>query len=47
MTGMYPHHIGRQSGVLMMSGVTGLTLEKKLVSDYLREAGYRNHLVGK
>ena len=47
MTGMYPYHIGRQVGVLEPNAPTGLTLEKKLLPEALKEVGYDTHLVGK
>ena len=44
---MDPYHLGRQSGVLSFNGLTGLTLERKLLPEYLKELNYTTHLVGK
>ncbi|XP_014229702.1 arylsulfatase B [Trichogramma pretiosum] len=47
MTGKYPIHTGMQRGVLMGAEARGLPLNEKLLPEYLKELGYRNHIVGK
>ncbi len=47
MTGMDPYHIGRQNFVFGTSSLSGLTLERKLLPEYLKELNYSTHLVGK
>ena len=36
-----------QSGVLKFNGLVGLTLEQKLFPEYLKDMGYRTHIIGK
>ncbi|EDS35430.1 arylsulfatase b [Culex quinquefasciatus] len=47
MTGRYPIHTGMQHAVLYGMEPRGLPLEEKLLPEYLRELGYKNHIVGK
>ena len=46
---MYTHHIGRQklSGPLDPDQPTGLTLNRTLLPQYLKQAGYSTHMIGK
>ncbi|XP_055624076.1 arylsulfatase B [Toxorhynchites rutilus septentrionalis] len=47
MTGKYPIHNGMQHAVLYGMEPRGLPLTEKLLPEYLRELGYKNHIVGK
>ncbi|XP_044014372.1 arylsulfatase B isoform X2 [Aphidius gifuensis] len=47
MTGKFPIHTGMQHKVLMAAEPWGLSLSEKLLPEYLRDFGYRNHIVGK
>jgi arylsulfatase B len=47
MTGKYPIHTGMQHGVLYGASPYGLPLTEKLMPEYLKKSGYRNHIVGK
>jgi len=47
LTGMYPYLIGRQGYPISHKQPTGLTLDRKLISNYLGEKGYATHIVGK
>lgn len=47
MTGKWPFHIGLQRYVITNNGPWGLGLEEKLLPQYLKQAGYSTHLIGK
>ena len=47
LTGMYPYHIGRQQWVIYPTTPTGLTLNRTLLPEVLKDLGYDTHLVGK
>ncbi|KAG7198408.1 hypothetical protein KM043_005796 [Ampulex compressa] len=47
MTGKHPIHTGMQHGVLKGAEPRGLPLREKLLPEYMRELGYRTHIVGK
>ena len=47
MTGMYPWRIGMQRGAIERFQPDGLNISLKLLPEYLQEAGYQTHLVGK
>ncbi|CAM9643557.1 unnamed protein product, partial [Hapterophycus canaliculatus] len=47
MTGRYPLRYGMQYGVLMPGAPWGLPLSEKILPQYLNEAGYESHMVGK
>ncbi|XP_059608022.1 arylsulfatase B-like [Phlebotomus argentipes] len=47
LTGVNPVHSGMQHYVLLHCDPTGLPLHLKLLPEYLKQAGYRTHLVGK
>ncbi|XP_053683829.1 arylsulfatase B isoform X2 [Sabethes cyaneus] len=47
MTGKYPIHTGMQHAVLYGMEPRGLPLTEKILPEYLRELGYKNHIVGK
>ncbi|XP_015593015.1 arylsulfatase B [Cephus cinctus] len=47
MTGKHPIHTGMQHGVLKGAEARGLPLQEKLLPEYLRDLGYRTHIVGK
>lgn len=47
MTGKYASHIGMQHYVIVSSEPYGVGLEEKFLPEYLREAGYNTHMVGK
>ncbi|XP_076039495.1 arylsulfatase B-like [Oratosquilla oratoria] len=47
LTGHYPYKMGRQGLCLKPKQPTGLTLDKTLLPEKLKELGYSTHLVGK
>ena len=47
LTGMYPYHIGRQGLVIKSKTPTGLTLDRTLLSNEMKNLGYDTHVVGK
>lgn len=47
MTGRYPFHIGRQHESLPPMMPTGVSTKYTLLPERLKQAGYRNHAVGK
>lgn len=47
MTGKYESNLGLQHFVIRSDQPYGLGLEEKTIADYMREGGYRTHLVGK
>ncbi len=47
LTGRYPLRYGLQSGVIPSAGTYGLATDEYLMSNALRDAGYRTALVGK
>ncbi|XP_052737909.1 arylsulfatase I [Bicyclus anynana] len=47
MTGKYPIHTGMQHTVLFGAEPRGLPLSEKLLPQYLKDLGYKTHLVGK
>lgn len=47
MTGKFPFHIGLQNFVITNDAPWGLGLDEKILPEYLKQAGYATHLVGK
>lgn len=47
MSGKYPSTVGMQRFVIPSEQPYGLGLDQKVLPEYLKEAGYRTHIVGK
>ncbi|CAN0190725.1 unnamed protein product, partial [Laminaria digitata] len=47
MTGRYPIRYGMQYGVIVPGAPWGLPLSEKVLPEYMNEAGYDSHMVGK
>lgn len=47
MTGKYESNVGLQHFVIRSDQPYGLGLEEKTIAEYMREAGYATHMVGK
>jgi len=47
LTGIYPYRLGMQRGAIERWQATGLNTSLQILPEYLKTAGYINHLVGK
>lgn len=47
MSGKYPSNVGMQHFVIPSEQPWGLGLDQKLLPEYMRDGGYRTHIVGK
>lgn len=47
LTGKYPSNSGLQNSVILSDEPYGLGLHEKTMAEYMRDGGYRTHLIGK
>lgn len=47
LTGKYPFTIGMQHSVILPEEAWALGADQKLLPEYLKEVGYRTHIIGK
>merc|ERR1711962_220103 len=47
MTGMYPYHLGRQTGPILALQPSGVPLNFTFLPERLKDLGYSTHIVGK